>query len=491
MQKRFPSLSIVLFILFQGLSLDLYAQVETQYLAIELNEVLCGFTEININESVIDNQETTVLNQRTYINFSALGQDITQHQLFTYHIDPISGNFRYHSSSAEQGESKSGVEYQVTGDSIKETYLQSGEWKSDPAIQLPPGVILPNTQFFSYLVADFADGDLKSKTYEIFDVRSGQIAQITYDLVGKEILNLADVDYQSLVFDHEHPATGGTIRMWIDQETGVRLQQTYPNHLFVYLTDAGVTDRLQKANMDDVWIYKTNKNIPDFHNISYMKVKATLSPLPPISSIDELNVPGQTFTGTVTNNKVEGIFEMEYPRYRGENAPDYPVDIDPESDIQQYLASTFYIESDDPVLKNKAEEITSNSKHAWEAATRLGLWIGQNIKGGFDGGSARETYDRREGVCGNQAMLLVAFSRSLGIPARVVWGAAYVPEAGGSFGHHAWVEVYMGKDGWIPVDATIDEPSWVNSGHIRIGALSSTVQTVINFQEMEILEFKN
>ena len=146
--------------------------------------------------------------------------------------------------------------------------------------------------------------------------------------------------------------------MWIDQETGVRLQQTYPNHLFVYLTDAGVTDRLQKANMDDVWMYKTNKNIPGFHNISYMKVKATLAPLPPVSSVDELNVPGQTFTGTITNNKVEGIFEIEYPRYNGENAPDYPVDIDPESDIQQYLASTFYIESDDPVLKNKAEEIT-------------------------------------------------------------------------------------------------------------------------------------
>jgi len=31
----------------------------------------------------------------------------------------------------------------------------------------------------------------------------------------------------------------------------------------------------------------------------------------------------------------------------------------------------------------------------------------------------------------------------------------------------------------------------VNSGHIRIGVLSSSLQTVINFQEMEILEFNN
>ena len=86
-------------------------------------------------------------------------------------------------------------------------------------------------------------------------------------------------------------------------------------------------------------------------------------------------------------------------------------------------------------------------------------------------------------------MLLAAFCRSVGIPARVVWGCLYTLEYGGSFGHHAWNEIYMGEAGWIPVDATIHEHDYVDSGHIRIGILH-TRQTVINFKEMEILDYR-
>ena len=55
----------------------------------------------------------------------------------------------------------------------------------------------------------------------------------------------------------------------------------------------------------------------------------------------------------------------------------------------------------------------------------------------------------------------------------------------GSFGQHAWNEVYMGDAGWIPVDATIFEYDYIDAGHIRMGE-----QTSFQPGKMEILDYK-
>ena len=47
----------------------------------------------------------------------------------------------------------------------------------------------------------------------------------------------------------------------------------------------------------------------------------------------------------------------------------------------------------------------------------------------------------------------------------------------------------MGEAGWIPLDVTIHETDYVDSGHIRLGVLD-TRQTLINSWEMEILDFR-
>jgi hypothetical protein len=112
--------------------------------------------------------------------------------------------------------------------------------------------------------------------------------------------------------------------------------------------------------------------------------------------------------------------------------------------------------------------------------------IGYAIPGG---GTARKTYDIRAGECGAHSCLLASFCRAVGIPARVVWGCMYVPNQGGSFGQHAWNEIYMGSAGWIPVDATVTEARYVDSGHIRFGEYQS-LTTAFNPHEMEVLDYR-
>jgi hypothetical protein len=130
------------------------------------------------------------------------------------------------------------------------------------------------------------------------------------------------------------------------------------------------------------------------------------------------------------------------------------------------------------------------SRDSWEAARRLGQWVATNIKGAIPGGvTARGTYDERAGECGGHSFLLAAFCRSVGIPARAVWGCLYTPHEGGAFGQHAWNEVYMGEAGWIPLDTTIAETDYVDSGHIRVGVYQS-IATALNLHAAEIIEHR-
>jgi transglutaminase-like putative cysteine protease len=137
-----------------------------------------------------------------------------------------------------------------------------------------------------------------------------------------------------------------------------------------------------------------------------------------------------------------------------------------------------------------SSKIVVGSSDLWEATCRLSNWVAENIDGSIHGGSALETFERGHGACGSQSLLLAALCRAAGIPARVVWGCLYTPEYGGSFGHHGWSEVYMGEAGWIPIDVTIHETDYVDSGHIRLGILKTKV-TVINFKEMTILDYNS
>ncbi len=246
--------------------------------------------------------------------------------------------------------------------------------------------------------------------------------------------------------------------------------------------------KIKSGSWDDIFFIKTNISIEDIKSISYLKTRVLLEPVP-ASITTDINRAGQTFSGDIDENIVNGIFEVEHKTYFGENAPPFSMNIVHNDSVSQYLKPEETIESDDPALIKKAREITQGSKDLWEASCRLGDWVADNINGGAFDGTALETYKIKSGSCGPQSKLMAALCRAAGVPTRVVWGCLYTPEYEGSFGHHAWNEVYMGEAGWIPVDVTIHETDYIDSGHIRLGVLKTGI-TVINFKEMEILDYR-
>jgi transglutaminase-like putative cysteine protease len=469
---------------------DLKAHEESSrriYYAVEINGVLCGYAVMDTSRLVIDGGERMVLEEEVFVMVSALGSEFNTEIQLTYHLDPGTGKFTYHDSKLRQGQVDMDSKIRIEGDSARMTSSLDEKTIVTP---LSEDVVLENTLFFPHLVEDFVVRGAREKVYRVYEVREAEIQKTTYTRVGTETLELVGKRYEAIILDELNHANGLKLKWWIDTQTGEVLKADLPTGRQIYRADHTVRKQIAVATLDDNIYVRTNEAIADIKSISYMKVRATVEPIGLWVTEESLNVPGQRFTGTVKENVIEGVFEIDHPRYDGLEAPPFPPDFSSDESLREYLEASEFIEADDPVLVAKAREITEGSKDSWEAARRLSRWVSKEIGYAIPGGmTARKTYDMREGECGAHSLLLSGFCRGVGIPARVVWGAMYTPNRGGAFAQHGWNELYMGKAGWIPVDATASEIDYVDCGHIRLGELQSP-STAFNGKEMEILDYR-
>jgi transglutaminase-like putative cysteine protease len=445
------------------------ANAEEYYYGIEIAGVVCGYSRIETLRTEKDGRDIIELEQDFFLKLSALGSTFDTRMKFTYHIDTATGNFIYHDSDIHQGDQHLSGEVHVEGDSARFFSMLDDD---KGVTYLPDGTILENTLFFPHLKRDFVDQGLLEKTYSMYEVRESEIHDVTYTKAAVERLELAGRGYDAIALDRFDTESGTKATFWIDQETGMILKTRAMQDRFSFLSDKSIKKKIEVASLDGNIMADAGIQITDYHGITYMKVKAILEPMGARPTPESLNVPGQKFEGTVTDNLIDGIFEIEHPRYDGSNAPPFPPDFSGDVTAAKYLGSDNFVVADDPVLSVKATEITEGSKDSWEAACRLSLWVAENIDYAIPGGGTpRKTYDIRAGECGAHSLLLASFCRAVGIPARVVWGCMYV--SGGHFGQHAWNEIYMGEAGWIPVDATAFEIDYVDSGHLRISHWTS------------------
>jgi len=154
------------------------------------------------------------------------------------------------------------------------------------------------------------------------------------------------------------------------------------------------------------------------------------------------------------------------------------------AEFAQYLEPANDIRSDDKSVIEKAREIAGEERDAWKVARKLADWTYTNIKWKrVDNATTSETLATLEADCLEFSQLYVAMARSLGLPARMVFGLAY---SGNTFGGHAWVEVYVGD--WIELD-----PTWgthfVDATHIRNSAGGELLTYAsLNLIEIEVLD---
>lgn len=135
--------------------------------------------------------------------------------------------------------------------------------------------------------------------------------------------------------------------------------------------------------------------------------------------------------------------------------------------IEDHLDSEKYIESDDPRIQKKAEQVTVGATNDCEKASALYEYVAENFEyTGFNAESYGAVYalDNMGGDCSEFSNLLVALSRASGVPARYVDGYAYTSDPNADLGEkkHSWVEFYLPGTGWTPAD-----PTWGRLNNLR------------------------
>ena len=460
----------------------------TRFYAIEINGVLCGYSDIVPSAVSLEGRDALLVDQNMFLMISALGSEVNTTIRITYHVDPTTDQFFRCASDITQGPTHITSEIRIEGDSAVMRSSLSSEEKVTP---LPPDIVLETPLTSPHLVRDFVGTDLLERVYNVLDVRECTVHRKRYVRVDSTALEVENTEYAALVFDEVDLTNGVKARLWMEPATGEGLRVEIAGGSRVFTRSGrSVTKQIRRASLDDNIFAKANVAIPNIKEISFMKVKATIEPMGLWVSEESLNVPGQEFQGTVDENIIEGIFEIRHTRYDGKNAPPFPPGGAYDDALTAYTEPEQFIESDDPVLAVRARAITDGARDSWDAARRLSRWVADSINYAIPGGgTARRTYDTRSGECGAHSILLAAFCRSVGIPARVVWGCMYTPNRGGSFGQHGWTEIHMGKAGWVSVDATADEIDFLDSGHLRLGELKSA-SIAFNAKTMEILDYR-
>jgi hypothetical protein len=455
------------------------------YYASEMNGRVFGYQEVEISRPEGDGRATVLMRESGRAMLSALGAEFNTRFESEYQFDPETWQLRSGEQNIDQESIKIKISASVEGSSARIAILPGGGEKT---VDLPPDVVFENPVYFPHLRKDFIENNIESKRYRTLDLLDREVQEATYSKRALETIELGKKTYRAFVLDYLNHEIGLKLRLWIDMDSGYLLKAERPRGTSA-LAERSVKNRLQRAALDNHILARAGAMISDIRAISYMKVRASLEPVGNWITPESLNVRGQVFEGTVDDNRVEGLFEVRHEKYDGRHAPAFPPVLGNNPEVKTYLEAEDFIESDDPVLIRKAKELTAGAADSWEAAKRLSLWVAEEIGYDIPGGtSARNTYDIREGECGAHSRLFAAFCRAVGIPTRVIWGCMYTPNAGGTFGQHAWNEVYMGEAGWIPVDTTAREIDFADSGHIRLGILSSA-HIAWNPKKLEILDF--
>jgi transglutaminase-like putative cysteine protease len=249
-----------------------------------------------------------------------------------------------------------------------------------------------------------------------------------------------------------------------------------------------LVERIERVDLTNTILAKTNADIEDPSSLTFMKVRVQVDATRAVTP-ESLQAPGQVFAGTVQDGRIDGVFEIRTARPDGAGATAFPVPAGAfdRAELQPFLRPEENIESDDRVIAARARELSAGAESCFAVVERLARWTHDNIAYAIPGGiTAKRTMELRAGECGGHSRVLAAMLRSLGIPARTPMGGMYVPLYGGSFGQHMWTEVWLGEAiGWLPVDCTAGQPTFVDASHIRLSERLTAFQPRL----VEVLDY--
>lgn len=243
--------------------------------------------------------------------------------------------------------------------------------------------------------------------------------------------------------------------------------------------DKGIIEVMFGEDISEVELvsYDMNKNVHISSNVLLLNrdylttMTAYLNIEQVFNNVDYLQISTsrQKFTGTVTEERIEGEITIVREITKPKTPFTFPVTVEWGPRFEKYLESHPLIEADDPEIIAKANEITKNARDTWEAALAIVRWVNRSIEYNHSGNkfSALGVLKSGKGVCGQFSTLTAALCRAVRIPTRYITGYAYANSIN-AFGPHAWIEVYIDETGWRSMDPTWGQFEFIDPTHIGI-----------------------
>ncbi|UCD03882.1 MAG: transglutaminase domain-containing protein [Candidatus Woesearchaeota archaeon] len=141
-------------------------------------------------------------------------------------------------------------------------------------------------------------------------------------------------------------------------------------------------------------------------------------------------------------------------------------------EYEKYTQSSELCDSDNIEIKKLANSLASGEDDAYKVIFKMTNWVNSNLNYTTaevgDTVKASIVLKTREGACDEFSNLLMALLRSVNIPVRYITGYSYGTFEENKFGSHGWLEVWLPKYGWIPIDPTYGELGWLDTTHVKL-----------------------
>ena len=285
-----------------------------------------------------------------------------------------------------------------------------------------------------------------TRQWTVFDPATMQNAPVTIEIDDREVVR-AGARRPIPAFKVQMTFSGLTTTAWVT-DTGEIVREESPMGLLTVLETQEQAMALSVSNRMREDMLQSSAIVPAMGRHTIVEPRD-------VSRL-RLRVSGADLTGPDLQGegqRVDGnVIELIDPR--GLAAGPTPPDLD------RYLRPEAFIESDAPEIRAEAERLVQGVSGTRARAERLTREINSLIekRPTVSLPSAREVLRTRVGDCNEHTVVFVAMARSLGIPARINVGVAYVH---GAFYYHAWPEVYIdegkGRGLWLPVDPTFNQ----------------------------------
>ncbi len=126
---------------------------------------------------------------------------------------------------------------------------------------------------------------------------------------------------------------------------------------------------------------------------------------------------------------------------------------------EEFTQPELHIESRNPQVVALAERLVRGKETVCQQVRAFYDYIGDELVYTFNGKNwgAQATFGKMGADCTEYTSLLVALSRSRGIPARYFEGLVYLEEEAGEGARveHTWPDVYLPGSGWTALDPTL------------------------------------